>query len=239
MKNKKLLALLIGVLALSGCNDKPTPTVQPTSQPTEEVKPTPVPSTPEVSTPEVSTPEVSVPVTPSVEHKAPFVSKAEGAVTREYKADFDTMVDDFSGETLLGTNTNGEVQKDVLRVLVDSANGDFPATPDRAIYKMATGSYDLDKYEGIGFRIRKVGEGTLDLSNLILGLRGGDGYKVYELNLAEAVNPDGEALEELSEEFVDLVVSPNLSLEDDQTVYENPDGTPSELKVLEEILKSI
>ena len=65
---------------------------------------------------------------------------------------------------------------------------------------MATGTHAIQSYEGIGFRIRKVGEGTLDLGNLVLGLRGDDAFKVFELPLADAVNPDGEPLEELTEE---------------------------------------
>ena len=271
MKNKKLLALLIGTLVLSGCGQKPTPeptaeptaepTTQPTAEPTAEptVEPTPVPSEPTVEpTPVPSEPEPtveptdptveptdepvdpspSISVEPEVEHQDPFVKDIDPeAALRQYNSAFDLMVDDFSGETLNGTPTDAvHSQASRLRVLVDSANGDFPSSPDASIYKMATGTHAIQSYEGIGFRIRKVGEGTLDLENLVLGLRGDDAFKVFELPLADAVNPDGEPLEELTEEWQDLVIAPGLSIEDDTTEYEFAAGGNSGTKVLEKIL---
>ena len=137
------------------------------------------------------------------------------------------MVEDFS--------TNGNVDN-ALRVLVDSAPGrDFPDSPDGAIYKVA-GQYGIESYEGIGFRIRKVGEGTLDYSNLVLALRGDDAFNTYPISLQDAVNTDAEELPELSDEYQDIVIAPGLTIEDDTTEYELKDGGASGVKVLDTIL---
>ena len=178
--------------------------------------------------------DIIVPIT----HQDPFVTQVENpSLTREFNEEFDEMVEDFSSATPSGTLGTGSVfNKSFLRVLVDSENAGEPTTPDAAIYKMATGSYQIQNYEGIGFKMRIVGEGSLKLSNLVLGLRGDDAFKVYELNLSSALNPDGEALSELTNEFVDVVVSPGQSIEDANTVYELAAGGNSDVKVLERIL---
>ena len=234
MKKTKFLALLVAVLALAGCDDpKESSTPADSTPPVES-------STPEQSsTPnESSTPDESSTPEEQVKHQDPLVGNlADGALTRKYKEAFDTMVDDFSGESLVGSTEGGVVSSHPrLRVLVDSANGDFPSSPDGAIYKMATGSYEIHNFEGIGFKIRKVGEGKLDLSNLVLGLRGDDAYKVFEIPLESAVNPDSEPLNELTDQYQDLIVCPNLSLESDATEYELAAGGASGVKVLEKIL---
>ena len=171
-----------------------------------------------------------------IDHQDPFIRTIENPSTlRAFKDGFDTMIEDFSGATPSGTTT-GLFNDSFLRVLVDSNDTNEPTSPDAAIYKMATGVTDIDKFDGIGFKVRMLGNGALNLSNLVLGLRGGDDFKVFELNLADAVNPDGEPLEALTGEFAELVVSPNLSIEDADTVYQLLDGTDSEVKVLDEIL---
>ena len=169
-------------------------------------------------------------------HQDPLVKTiTDPSTLRTYDERFDEMADDFVGETING-ETTGTLNQNVLRALVDSQDLGEPTTPDGAIYKMGTGTYDIDKYDGIGFTIRITGSKSLNLSNLVLGLRGGDGYQVYPINLAEAVDMDGDALPELTDEFQEIIVSPQLSIEDANTVYLNKDGSPSELKVLDEIL---
>ena len=171
-----------------------------------------------------------------MKHQAPFVSKVENpSNTREFKAEFDEMVEDFSGAFATGTTT-GVYGKSFLRVLVDSEDDGEPTTPDAAIYKMATGNYEIQNYDGIGFRMRMVGNGELKLSNLVLGLRGDDAFKVYPINLADAVDPDGDALPALTNEYKDFVISPNQSIEDANTLYELVAGGDSTTKVLEKIL---
>ncbi|MDE7213011.1 MAG: hypothetical protein K2N42_00350, partial [Anaeroplasmataceae bacterium] len=103
------------------------------------------------------------------------------------------------------------------------------------IYKMATGSYELASASNIGFKMRVV-SGTIDYSNLVLGLRGDDAFKVFEINLADALDDDGEALPELTNEFQDVMISPNLSIEDADTKYMLASGEASEVKVLDKIL---
>lgn len=174
----------------------------------------------------------------AITHLDPFVRSLENpSQTRAFNADFDVMVEDFSGATSSGEfGKGGALAQSHLRVLVDSQDQNEPTSPDAAIYKMATGSYEIHNFEGIGFKIRKLAGGSLNLSNLVLGLRGDDSFKVFEINLAEAVNPDGEALSELSEEYQDLVVCPGQSIEDANTVYKLLDGGDSEVKVLDKIL---
>ena len=171
-----------------------------------------------------------------ITHQDPFVmSIEEPSVTRNFDERFDEMADDFTGETLNG-ETEAAIAPSTLRVLVDSENSHKPNSPDASIYKIGTGVHDIDKFDGIGFKMRMVGNQQLKLSNLVLGLRGGDGYQVYPVKLSEALDPDGDELPALSDEFKDFVISPQLSIEDANTLYKNLDGTDSELKVLEEIL---
>ena len=221
MKKNKLAYLLFGVMLISGCKLTPssstvtpstgdsstTPSsVETPSSPTESSSTgDPTPEDPADPTPEdPSDPEDPVDPTPGIEHLDALVSDIENpSKTREYKSDYDEMLDDFS--------TTGNVDS-TLRVLVDSAPGrNFPDTPDGAIYKVA-GQYGIESYEGIGFRIRKVGEGTLDYSNLILALRGDDAFNTYPISLQDAVNTDAEELPELTDEYQDIVIAPGLTI---------------------------
>ena len=193
-----------------------------------------VPDTPSTPTPTPSTPTPSTP-TPSVgedvEHQSAFVSANDGAVTRKFNENYDKLITDFSAET------EGNV-KNHLRVLVDNACEGAPISEDASIYKMATGSYEIHNFDGIGFRMRKVGKGSLKLSNLVLGLRGDDAWDLHKIKLSEAMNPDGDALNELTEEYQEYVISPNLSLVDDDAVEYKLRGTEnnSGTKVLDKIL---
>ena len=167
----------------------------------------------------------------TINHQDPFVTTIEDpSATRNFDVRFDEMADDFSGSNPVG-ETEATIAPSKLRVLVDSSNSHKPNSPDAAIYKIGTGTHDIDSFDGIGFKMRMVGNKSLKLSNLVLGLRGGDGYQVYPVKLSEAVDPDGDALPELTEEFQDIVISPQLSIEDANTLYKNLDGPDSELKV--------
>ena len=225
MKNKSLLILLAtSILVLGGCGGKKTPSSSESSGDTSETEETESTGGSETSGEEIN-------------HQSPFVSTiAEPSVTRAFDERFDEMADDFSGSTLNG-QTTGSLNSSMLRVLVDSDDANEPKSPDAAIYKIGTGVHDIDKFDGIGFKMRMVGNKALKLSNLVLGLRGGDGYNVYPVKLDEALDPDGDALPALSEQFQDFIISPQLSIEDANTVYTNKDdGSPSELKLLDEIL---
>ena len=232
MKKKTLAYLLIGVMAVAGCTPKQSTTQAPSTGGTHSsssVTPS-SPSTPSNPSSPSSPATPSSPSSPSVgiTHLDPLQREIENpSKTRDYNSNYDELVEDFS--------TNGNVTS-ALRVLVDSAPGrDFPDTPDGAIYKVA-GQYGIESYEGIGFRIRKVGEGTLDYSNLILALRGDDAYNTYPISLSDAVNTDAEELPELSNEYQDIVIAPGLTIEDDTTEYESKSGGSSGVKVLDKIL---
>ena len=167
----------------------------------------------------------------TVNHQSAFVTElAAGAQTRAFNELFDELVSDFSAASAATVNNH-------LRVLVDDQLTVKPNTPDASIYKMATGVYEIQSFDGIGFRIRTVGEGTLSLANLVLALRGDDAYDVYEINLADALDPDGEALNELTSEYQDLIICPNLSIDDDATEYQLAGNAgASGTKVLDKIL---
>lgn len=172
----------------------------------------------------------------------------EGTVVRDYNPAFDTMVDDFSGETSTGTlsDTGAAYQsKPYLKVALHSKWDEgttsdsermVPTTPDRAIYKMATGTYDLVSMDAIGFRVRLAkGSTPIALSNLIFGCRGADTVQVYPINLANAVDADSSPLEEIGYEYKDLMISVKNSV-DDNVMYANPDGTASSLQVTSTML---
>ena len=172
----------------------------------------------------------------------------EGTVVRDYNPSFDTMVDDFSGETSTGTlsDTGATYQsKPYLKVALHSKWDEgttsdsermVPTTPDRAIYKMATGTYDLVSMDAIGFRVRLAkGSTPIALSNLIFGCRGADTVQVYPINLANAVDADSSPLEEIGYEYKDLMISVKNSV-DDNVMYANPDGTASSLQVTSTML---
>ena len=224
MKKKSLLILLATMgLLLSACGGK-----KPSSESSEQGQ-----SESETSEPAESDSESGGGET--INHQAPFVSQLENpSTTRQYRDEFDGMIEDFSSATPSG-QTTGAFTDPFLRVLVDSKDGDEPITPDASIYKMATGTYEIEQYEGIGFTMRVTGNKSLKLSNLVLGLRGDDAWEVYQLKLSEALDPDQEALPELTEEFQDIIISPQQSLDGDLE-YQLISGGNSGTKILDQIL---
>ncbi|MGM9873956.1 MAG: hypothetical protein ACI31G_03445 [Bacilli bacterium] len=220
MKNKKLLALLLLVgLGLTGCNktgpSSSSETVDSGEQTSENVS-------------EGGDSQEVV-----VDHQDPFVSEvAQDALLRTYNEQFDLMVDDFSSQTLIGTLIGTENQN-LLRVMVDSDHDVYPCSADASIYKTAAPLFTSSHPDVIGFRMRKVGNGTLSNKDLILGLRGDDNVNLYEINLADAFDPDMEEVAELTTEWQDIEIDLGNSIEDDTTEYLLPDGSKSGIKVLE------
>lgn len=131
----------------------------------------------------------------------------------------------MSGASLNGVGT---IAHQRLRSVVDSELGEtFACSADAAIYKMATGTVKLNAMAGIGFRIR-VAEGKFSKDDLILGLRGNDDLAIFEIDLADAIDVDGEPLKELSGEYQDIIVS----LDDAKdSYYANKDGSESNVAV--------
>ena len=162
----------------------------------------------------------------------------EGSETRDYNSSFDDIVDDFSSTTAKGTISGAADYLGVpyLNVPIDSMSDDFPNSPDVSIYKAATGTYPIKDYDGIGFSIKLDSNKTISNDNLVLGLRGGDALEVYPLTLSQALDPDGSTLPALTQEYQDVIISPNQSIADDATVYQNTDGTPSTTKIFDLIL---
>ena len=208
MFNKKLLGLLIaGGLIFTACGQQPAPSGGGGGGSGEGEK---------------------------VVHQNPLVKEVgESQTLRKFSSKFDKMVDDFSGATLVGTLTNGQRNEGLLRVLVDSENDDFPSTPGKAILKLGSPVFGTAKPEAFGFKVRKVGNGTLSTNDLVLGLRGvNEDANVYPINLSDALDEDGEALPELTNEWQDIVVDLNNSIEDDNAVYPGTESKISETDLL-------
>lgn len=231
MKGKKLIwvALPVSVMmilaACGGDKTDPSSTSASSSDVTSSVTPTPS------STP---TTESSSSVQDPVTHRAGLnKTLAEGAVTRAYDERFDKEVEDFSGASLLGTTT-GTQHNGYLRVIADSNLDSFPQTPGSAIFKCATATFGGDKtlmgQGSVHFKMR-VTEGKLDLKNLIFGVRCSDDSDAhtYEINMASALNSDGETNPALTSEFQDINISLGDTIDDANTVF--PETT---LKVLQE-----
>lgn len=229
MKKKLLVlpAILVGML-LSGCGHNDEPSVGD------------VPSTPDSSDPVSSDVGDS---TNSDQSDIPVyeTSLRTGARTRKYDERFDTMIDDFTAETVKG-QVGGDAtftKKSYLQVAVDSTNSvTFPGNPENAaIYKNALKdplNYH-SAFEGFNIRMR-VAKGEIKLENLVVALRGADTLKLYDLDLVDALDVDGEALPELTSEYQDYIISPMQSIDDADAVYLNKDDTPSETKVLDTII---
>lgn len=205
-------------------SEAPTPSSE-APAPSSEV---PAPSS------EASAPSSEAPV--PVDHLEAYGKVASAAEQRKFDERFDAMVDDFSGDALAGT-TDGVRHNGFLRALVDNNVEPFPKTADAAIYKVASGSYEAMNFgaNGIGFRMR-VSRGKLALKNLRLELRGDDAFQTYPIQLVDARDSDNEALPELTGEFQDFLINPGQSIEDENTVYKNVDGTDSSTTVLGKIL---
>src|SRR5574344_2518262 len=129
MKRTPKFMLLASVMALglAGCGTTAASSSTPgtssngTSQTTSSgasSAPASSSSTPSSSTTSSSSSTAPEPIT----HRDAFVTAMpEGAVIRDYDSRFDEKLDDFSSETLTGTNTNGiHNTTNYLRVLVDS-----------------------------------------------------------------------------------------------------------------------
>ena len=178
-----------------------------------------------------------IPIPEEPEPTYPAFNKGleENARTRDFDSDYDLMLDDFSGETANGTFTGLTKTDSYLTVPIDYLDeAHYPNNDGQAIYKLARSSEDIHSYNDIIFRMR-VKEGSLPLSNLVLGLRGGDAFQVYGVNMADGVDSDGEPTSEIGTEWTDVKISLLQTLLGDE-VYNNTDGTPSTTAVLDKIL---
>lgn len=237
MKGKKLLLVMLPfsvgmILAACSPDNKPDQSSS-SNSPTSSVTPTPASSseTPASSSEQEDT---SSSKTDPVTHRAGLnKTLAEGAITRNYDERFDSIIEDFSGESLLGT-TDGVTHKAYLREVVDSNLESFQITPDSAIYKMASATFGGDKtligQSSINFKMR-VASGKLSIKDLILGIRPSDDNSghVYPINLGEALDSEQEALPELTNEFQTISVSVSESVGDEGTLFPE-----TQLKVLSE-----
>lgn len=194
-------------------------------------------STPEESTSQTES-ETSSTSESTVNHLDDFTHATGEAVERAYDERFDVMLEDFSGENLAGETEGGTLHKGRFEGVVDSDLYNFPSDTDRALYKAAGESYEGMNLgaNGIGFRMR-VTKGSVKLANLHLELRGGDApLTTYKIELTDARDSDNEALPELSGEWQDFLINPGQTIEDENTVYKNVDGSDSEVAVLSKIV---
>ncbi len=224
MKKKivTLSATMLLTLALGACGPK--------DNPVSSTVPTPPPSS---TTPPISSGD------PVVVETMPTYYKElnSGARTREFDSNYDVMIDDFSSETLKGS-VNGEARQlktNTLRVSLESSDVDnFPSTSDKSIYKQARKD-DVNAYDEIGFRIRLV-KGKLKLSDLVLGLRGDDAYNVFEVNVGETLNSDGDENSELTSEYSELRISPAMTLDGNEKYTTGADNQDTGVLVTSKII---
>lgn len=243
MKKNLLFAsiALVALLGVTSCTKSPssTPVSTPTVQPST--------STP-VSTPTPISSTVVNPTTPPISSSAGFVDPAvqpeaetlaEGTIVRAFNPNFDVMLDDFSSKTPSGI-VGGDAfyqEEPYLSVPVHSQWTNFPGTADGAIYKVGSSIYAFQTMDAIGIKVRlKNGSPKIGLENLVMGLRGGDEYKIHEIKFSDAIDQDGSPLSEITEEYQEILVSPSQTISDSETVYKNQDGTDSTLRVLSSIL---
>lgn len=226
MKGKKLLFGMLPLSAamiLAACN--PSVPASSSSNPASEETPSSEIVTPTPTSSETSKEEVT--------HRGGLnKTLAEGAVTRDYDERFDKTIEDFSGESLNGVS-DATRHNAFLREVVDSNLPDFQNSPDAAIFKMAAGAFDGDKTllgSSIVHLSMRVREGKLPLKDLVFAIRPSDDNSahVFEINLAEAVNEDGDKNPELTNEFQDITIDVGNSIDDATTTFP---GTT--LKVLE------
>lgn len=233
-KSLSLFCLLAASFALTSCGGgKNSSTVPGSSDSGTSVPPSSSVTPPSTSvTPPSTTPDPD-PGSDIVDAVLP-----SDTVLRAYDSKFDQMVDGMSGENAVGTVDSGAayVSKQTLKVKVDADYKDFdyPSDSDKSIYKYAKKA-DINSAHGIGFRMRLV-SGSLPLSQLYLALRGDDSFQVYPISLAAAYDANGDAVKELTSEFQDIVICPAQSIEDENAVYLQKDGTPSQVKVLEKAI---
>ena len=239
MKNKKLIwaAMPLALaLLLAACGQRPAPTPSSSSE-SETTESSETGSSETGSSEESSESSESSESTESsesseessessessseseeIEHRAGYVKGLpDNAVLRVYDEEFDTMIDDFSSETLNG-ETTGTVHNGYLSAVVDSEDANFPANIDKAIYKQAAENFG--PATAITFTMRVV-EGKLPLENLILAMRPTDNVDahVYPIRLSEALDDEGEPLPALTNEFQDFNVSLLNTLEEGTEVF--------------------
>lgn len=255
MKKKNMLSLL-SLLAMSAslvaCGNKETTPTKPSEQtPTTEKTTTPVTtSKPNTEAPDTSkkddfdnlAPDLTndpVPA-PSADPAKQEEALPETAETRNFMEANDHMVNDFSSkvadDAITGEAT--KIDRPFLRVRANTANTELvPNSADNPIYKIGTGSYEIEKGYSIGFKMKLADSKIVDNNHLVLALRGADTVSTFPIAFANAKDPDGEALPTLSNEYKEFVISPNATIENENTPYKTADGTGySDLKVLSKIL---
>ena len=260
----KLLAVALAGLCLAACGAEKNPSgssAKPTSSDTSSAQessqaPTPVSSeTPTPSSSETPTPVSSseapdegydelgpnldgdtTPV-PTADQET-SEALADGVQTRDYNSNFDAMLNDFSGTMDANKLSDGAVANNspYLKVRLNSSNSVFPNSDDKSIYKAATGAYAIHEGYSIGFKMKLHDSKKVGLNHLVLALRGDDALQTYPIALDKAVDPDGDALPALTNEYQEYVISPMSTISNEETPYKNKDGSYSTTKVLNIIL---
>jgi hypothetical protein len=146
-------------------------------------------------------------------------------------------LDDFSSITPKGTGTAAYNSRPYLLADVNNPQAEEKAgtTPDSALYKFATGTYDLKTYQ-LGFEMALVAH-SLPLSQLRLGIRGDDAWNVYEVPFTDLVDPDGEPMPKFDGTWQNFVIDLTNSISDDTVQYTlKGTATPSGTRVLDQIV---
>ncbi|MDR1697709.1 MAG: Ig-like domain repeat protein [Erysipelotrichaceae bacterium] len=144
----------------------------------------------------------------------PSAKVAAAPVERPFNPLFDHWLDDFSGNTLVGTASEDAVYNDHAYLQVLTRNG---ATDAAAVYKYGTAT-PLATYH-LRFTMR-LAAGTFDPANYEIQLRGDDRWSLYPISLAACYdNFANPSITALGSEWQDVVISWNDSIEDAAAVY--------------------
>ncbi len=147
------------------------------------------------------------------------------AENRVFDDRFDSSFEEFGDLTGDITATGMTLEKPYLHVEFTAADS---GTADDPIFKEGKGM-DSASVVNIVFEMRAP-KGDVTLDELMYGSRYGDQHQVYSKPLSELKDANGDDLPALTTEWQKYVINYALSYEDEE-VYNNTDGTPSENKV--------
>ncbi|HRU84743.1 MAG TPA: hypothetical protein P5058_05190 [Eubacteriales bacterium] len=167
---------------------------------------------------------------------AGLASAQNEPLERVFNPKYDMVFEDFDRADLGTGVTVNENVADSGKAYLAVEYGEETTTPDDAIYKQALPGDTASR--GNLVIVMKSSDLSGKLSELVLGTRRNDNYKVYTKTFDALADPVLDALPELTAEYQKYIINFANSYEDSE-VYLNPDDTPSEVKVNSGLLLGI
>ncbi len=148
------------------------------------------------------------------------MASAENESLREFNAKYDTLIADYNVADLSSVTVSGDAdlgEKPFLRVGYTQG---VSVSPDDAIYKQGTPAGEQGAKNLV--LTMRAPNGDVELSELYLGARYNDSTPIYAKTLDNMLDPDGENLPALTDEWQKYVISFTASYEDEE-VFEGTD----------------